>query len=40
VSDRPRSYGIDGLQPVPRAVLGDKYPQDETLRDQIKLVVE
>ena len=39
VSDPPISYGWDKLSPVPRAVLGERYPEDRMLRDAVRLVV-
>jgi hypothetical protein len=38
VSERPRSYDIDELSPVPSALLGDRYPQDVATREIVKLV--
>lgn len=39
VSDRPQTYDTDQLHSVSRSVLGDKYPRDPVIQDQIKLVV-
>ena len=39
VSEMPESYKWDKLSPVPRAVLGSRYPDDPALQDAIKLVV-
>lgn len=39
VSDPPDSYRWDALTPAPRAVLGDRYPQDAETQDAIRLVV-
>jgi hypothetical protein len=39
VTPTPRVYGVDRLAPVPRALLGDRYPADPALQEAIKLVV-
>lgn len=39
VSERPVAYAIDRTEPVHRAVLGGRYPDDPETRDLIKLVV-
>lgn len=39
VSDRPASYRWDGMQAVPKSVLGDRYPSDPTLQRIVQLVV-
>jgi len=40
ISDPPASYLWDHMKPSSRAVLGDRYPTDPVLQDQIKLVVQ
>lgn len=39
VSDPPQSYHWDKLAPVPRALLGDRYPTDPALQSAIRHVV-
>ncbi len=39
VSDPPIAYDWDRLSPSPRTVLGDRYPENQQLRDSIRLVV-
>lgn len=39
VSDPPESYVWDKLQPVPRALLGNRYPTDPVLQEAIHLIV-
>lgn len=39
VSPTPRVYGVDGLAPVPRSLIGARYPNDPVLQEAIKLVV-
>lgn len=39
VSRPPASYVWDGLQPTPRAALGDRYPSDQAMQNAISLVV-
>ncbi len=39
VSDPPRAYLQDRLEPVPAEVLGDRYPADPELREIVRLVV-
>lgn len=39
VSDPPDSYGWDKLSPVPRALLGDRYPKSPKTQHAIHLVV-
>ena len=39
VSDPPPSYVGAGVSPLPRSVLGDRYPATQRLRDSIKLLV-
>ncbi len=39
VSPRPCSYDVDELEPVPAALLGDRYPTDEVTRAAVRLVV-
>lgn len=38
-SNPPRSYAWDDTAPVPRVLLGDRYPEDPELREAIRLVV-
>lgn len=38
VSDPPVSYGWDKLSPVPKALIGDRYPTDPVLQHAIHLV--
>jgi hypothetical protein len=38
VSDPPVSYGWDKLSPVPRALIGDRFPSDPVLQQAIHLV--
>lgn len=40
VSERPESYAGAGTQPVPRSVLGSRYPTDPRLQETIRLVCE
>lgn len=39
VSDPPESYKWDQLAPVPKKLLGDRYPKDSELQESIRLVV-
>ena len=39
ISEKPSSYIWDKLEPIPRALLGDRYPYDKQLREAISLVV-
>ncbi len=39
VSDMPISYQLDRMRPVPKAVLGARYPENPQVQQQIKLVV-
>ena len=39
VSDMPASYQWDRMHPVPKAVLGARYPKNPQICNQIKLVV-
>jgi len=39
VDDPPVSYGWDRLAPVPRALLGSRYPADPALQKSVHLVV-
>lgn len=40
VSNPPESYGWDQLRPVPKQLLGDRYPEDAELQEAISLVVQ
>ena len=40
VSDPPKSYVWDKLSPLPRSLIGDRYPSDPALQHAIKLVVQ
>ena len=40
VSDPPVSYGWDKLSPVPRNLIGERYPTDPVLQKAIHLVVQ
>lgn len=40
VSDLPRTYVRDELQPAPRSVLGERYPTDPYVQKAIRLVVQ
>lgn len=39
VSDPPEAYKWDHLKPVPKEVLGNRYPVDPVLQDIVRLVV-
>jgi hypothetical protein len=39
VSDPPAAYGWDDLRPVPKALIGDRYPADPEIQEAIRLVV-
>lgn len=39
VSDPPAAYVWDRLSPTPKALLGERYPNDRELQEAIKLVV-
>jgi hypothetical protein len=38
VSERPVTYDVDELAPVPAALLGDRYPSDPAARAAVRLV--
>ena len=40
VSNPPNSYKWDELQPVPKEMIGNRYPRSAELQDAIKLVVQ
>lgn len=39
VTDPPASYVWDGLSPIPRAMLGSRYPSDPALQEAVRLIV-
>lgn len=39
VSNPPQSYGWDGLSPLPKVEVGDRYPINPELQESIRLVV-
>lgn len=40
VSARPRNYDVDGLQPVHKSLIGDRYPEDAGLQEAVSPVVQ
>lgn len=40
VSDPPESYRWDQLAPIPRALLGERYPSDPVLQEAVHLIVD
>lgn len=40
ISDPPASYQWDRLQPIDKALLGERYPADQRLRESIKLLAK